>query len=72
MESRLIKSSKFVACFLVALNARKEINVQLKSEVDLYGDIIMAPFMDCRKLVVLMTVAIHEYEVRTDEFLKLD
>lgn len=64
MQSQLIRSSKVVARFFVALNARKEVNVQLKNEADFYGDIIIVPFMDRYELVVLKTVAICEYGVR--------
>eukprot|EP01018_Ginkgo_biloba_P030479 Gb_00492 [translate_table: standard] len=64
MQSGPIRSSKVVARFFVALNARKEVNIQLKKEADFYGDIIIVPFMDRYELVVLKTVAICEYGVR--------
>ncbi|GLJ43943.1 hypothetical protein SUGI_0916000 [Cryptomeria japonica] len=64
MQSKHIRSSNVVARFFVALNARKEVNIQLKKEADFYGDIIIVPFMDNYELVVLKTVAICEYGVR--------
>ncbi|OVA09106.1 Galectin [Macleaya cordata] len=65
MQSKLIKSSDVVARFFVALNGRKEVNVELKKEADFFGDIVIVPFMDSYDLVVLKTVAICEYGVRT-------
>ncbi|GLJ53850.1 hypothetical protein SUGI_1149790 [Cryptomeria japonica] len=64
MQSELIRSSKAVARFFVAVNARKEVNLQLKKEADYYGDMIIVPFMDRYELVVLKTVAICEYGVQ--------
>ncbi|EEF42225.1 transferase, transferring glycosyl groups, putative [Ricinus communis] len=64
MQHKLIRSLKVVARFFVALNGRKEINVELKKEADYFGDIIMVPYMDNYDLVVLKTVAICEYGVR--------
>ncbi|XVE75165.1 hypothetical protein DITRI_Ditri12bG0073600 [Diplodiscus trichospermus] len=65
MQHKLIKSSKVVARFFVALNGRKEVNVELKKEADYFGDIVIVPYMDNYDLVVLKTVAICEYGVRT-------
>ncbi|XVF84828.1 hypothetical protein PTKIN_Ptkin17bG0071100 [Pterospermum kingtungense] len=65
MQHKLIKSSKVVARFFVALNGRKEVNVELKKEADYFGDVILVPYMDNYDLVVLKTVAICEYGVRT-------
>ncbi|XVF44130.1 hypothetical protein PTKIN_Ptkin02bG0096000 [Pterospermum kingtungense] len=65
MQHKLIKSSKVVARFFVALNGRKEVNVELKKEVEYFGDIVIVPYMDNYDLVVLKTVAICEYGVRT-------
>ncbi|OVA13458.1 Galectin [Macleaya cordata] len=64
MQSKLIKSSNVVARFFVALNGRKEVNVELKKEAEFFGDIVIVPFMDSYDLVVLKTVAICEYGVR--------
>lgn len=64
MQSKLVRSSNVVARFFVALNARKEINIQLKKEADFYGDMVIVPFMDNYELVVLKTLAICEYGVR--------
>ncbi|XP_031492418.1 hydroxyproline O-galactosyltransferase GALT5-like [Nymphaea colorata] len=64
MQSKLIKSSRVVARFFVALHGRKEVNVELKKEAEFFGDIIIVPFMDSYDLVVLKTVAICEYGVR--------
>ncbi|XP_071737472.1 hydroxyproline O-galactosyltransferase GALT6-like [Rutidosis leptorrhynchoides] len=61
----LIKSSHAVARFFVALNARKEVNIELKKEADFFGDIVIVPYMDNYDLVVLKTVAICEYGVRS-------
>ncbi|XP_030938624.1 hydroxyproline O-galactosyltransferase GALT6-like [Quercus lobata] len=65
MQHNLIKSSKVVARFFVALHARKEVNVELKKEAEYFGDIVIVPYMDNYDLVVLKTVAICEYGVRT-------
>ncbi|KAI3853426.1 hypothetical protein MKX03_017742 [Papaver bracteatum] len=64
MQSKLIKSANVVARFFVALNGRKEVNVELKKEAEFFGDIVIVPFMDSYDLVVLKTVAICEYGVR--------
>ncbi|PIA40246.1 hypothetical protein AQUCO_02500146v1 [Aquilegia coerulea] len=65
MQSDLIKSGNVVARFFVALNGRKEVNVELKKEAEFFGDIVIVPFMDSYDLVVLKTVSICEYGVRT-------
>ncbi|XP_076947664.1 hydroxyproline O-galactosyltransferase GALT6-like [Bidens hawaiensis] len=65
MQHDLIKSSRVVARFFVALHARKEVNLELKKESDFFGDIVVVPYMDNYDLVVLKTVAICEYGVRT-------
>ncbi|CAA2969183.1 hydroxyproline O-galactosyltransferase GALT6-like [Olea europaea var. sylvestris] len=78
-----IKSMSFVARFFVAMHARKEVNVELMKEADFFGDIVIVPYMDNYDLVVLKTVAICEYGVRTvaakyimkcddDTFVRLD
>ncbi|WOK91808.1 hydroxyproline O-galactosyltransferase GALT6 [Canna indica] len=58
-------SANMVARFFVALHGRKEVNVELKKEADFFGDIVIVPFLDSYDLVVLKTVAICEYGVRT-------
>lgn len=65
MQSKLITSSKVVARFFVALNGRKEVNVELKKEAEFFGDVVIVPFMDSYDLVVLKTVAICDYGVNT-------
>ncbi|GMN45782.1 hypothetical protein TIFTF001_014964 [Ficus carica] len=65
MQHRLIKSSNVVARFFVALNARKEVNAELKKEAEFFGDIVIVPYMDNYDLVVLKTVAICEHGVRS-------
>ncbi|KAL9227399.1 hypothetical protein vseg_003090 [Gypsophila vaccaria] len=65
MQHQLIKSSKVVARFFVALHSRKEVNVELKKEAEYFGDIVVVPYMDNYDLVVVKTVAICEYGVRT-------
>ncbi|KAL4282368.1 hypothetical protein GQ457_03G007420 [Hibiscus cannabinus] len=65
MQHKLIKSSKVVARFFVALHGRKDINVELKKEAEYFGDIVIVPYMDNYDLVVLKTVAICEYGVRS-------
>ncbi|KAJ6375645.1 hypothetical protein OIU77_000593 [Salix suchowensis] len=65
MQHRLIKSSNVVARFFVALHTRKEVNLELKKEAEYFGDIVILPYMDSYDLVVLKTVAICEYGVRT-------
>ncbi|KAK9054496.1 hypothetical protein SSX86_025574 [Deinandra increscens subsp. villosa] len=65
MQHNLVKSSRVVARFFVALHGRKEVNIELKKESDFFGDIVIVPYMDNYDLVVLKTVAICEYGVRT-------
>ncbi|KAK3223148.1 hypothetical protein Dsin_010173 [Dipteronia sinensis] len=65
MQHKLITSSKVVARFFVALHGRKDINLDLKKEAEYFGDIVIVPYMDTYDLVVLKTVAICEYGVRT-------
>ncbi|KAK9001080.1 hypothetical protein V6N11_082872 [Hibiscus sabdariffa] len=65
MQHKLIKSSKVVARFFVALSGRKEVNVELKKEAEYFGDIVIVPYLDNYDLVVLKTVAISEYGIRT-------
>ncbi|XP_016443763.1 hydroxyproline O-galactosyltransferase GALT6 [Nicotiana tabacum] len=65
MQHSSIKSSNIVARFFVAMHGRKEINVELVKEADFFGDIVIVPYMDNYDLVVLKTVAICEYGVRT-------
>ncbi|KAH6797394.1 Galactosyltransferase family protein [Perilla frutescens var. hirtella] len=65
MQHKLIKSSNVVVRFFVALNGRKEVNIELKREAEFFGDIVIVPYMDNYDLVVLKTVAICEYGVRT-------
>ncbi|OIW00638.1 hypothetical protein TanjilG_09119 [Lupinus angustifolius] len=63
MQSTAVKSSDVVARFFVALNPRKEVNVELKKESVYFGDIVILPFMDRYELVVLKTVAICEFGI---------
>ncbi|EOA39841.1 hypothetical protein CARUB_v10008510mg [Capsella rubella] len=65
MQQKLVRSSKVVARFFVALHSRKEVNVDLKKEAEYFGDIVIVPYMDHYDLVVLKTVAICEYGVNT-------
>ncbi|KAG7951677.1 hypothetical protein I3843_12G019700 [Carya illinoinensis] len=65
MQHKLIKSSIVAARFFVALHTRKEVNIELKKEAEFFGDIVIVPYMDNYDLVVLKTVAICEYGVRT-------
>ncbi|XP_010255835.1 PREDICTED: hydroxyproline O-galactosyltransferase GALT6-like [Nelumbo nucifera] len=65
MQSELIKSSNVVARFFVALHGRKKVNAELKKEAEFFGDIVIVPFMDSYDLVVLKTVAICEYGLRS-------
>ncbi|MQL74571.1 hypothetical protein Taro_006934 [Colocasia esculenta] len=59
------KSQNVVVRFFVAMHARKEVNIELKKEAEFFADIVIVPFMDSYDLVVLKTVAICEYGVRT-------
>ncbi|XP_064960433.1 hydroxyproline O-galactosyltransferase GALT6-like [Musa acuminata AAA Group] len=81
--SAVRRSSNVVARFFVALHGRKEVNMELKKEAEFFGDIVIVPFMDNYDLVVLKTIAICEYGVRTvsakyimkcddDTFVRLD
>lgn len=65
MQHSLIKSLKVVARFFVALHRRKEVNAELKKEAEFFGDIVIVPYLDNYDLVVLKTIAICEYGVRT-------
>ncbi|XP_075656813.1 hydroxyproline O-galactosyltransferase GALT5-like [Castanea sativa] len=65
MQHKSIKSSHVVARFFVAMHGRKEVNLELKKESEYFGDIVMVPYMDNYDLVVLKTIAICEYGVRT-------
>ncbi|KAK2636309.1 hypothetical protein Ddye_031101 [Dipteronia dyeriana] len=65
LQHKFITSSKVVARFFVALHGRKDINLDLKKEAEYFGDIVVVPYMDTYDLVVLKTVAICEYGVRT-------
>ncbi|KAI5329932.1 hypothetical protein L3X38_029329 [Prunus dulcis] len=65
MQHSLIQSSKVVARFFVALHAKGEVNIELKKEAEFFGDIVIVPYMDNYDLVVLKTLAICEYGVRT-------
>ncbi|XP_022942277.1 hydroxyproline O-galactosyltransferase GALT4-like [Cucurbita moschata] len=65
MQHRLIRSSLVVARFFVAMHGRKEVNIELKKEAEYFGDIVIVPYMDNYDLVVLKTIAICEYGVRT-------
>ncbi|CAI9092761.1 OLC1v1028088C1 [Oldenlandia corymbosa var. corymbosa] len=65
MQHPSIKSSKYVARFFVAMHRRQEVNVELMKEVDYFRDIIIVPYMDHYDLVVLKTIAICEYGIRT-------
>ncbi|XP_051123215.1 hydroxyproline O-galactosyltransferase GALT6-like [Andrographis paniculata] len=65
MQHKLIKSSNVVARFFVALHARKEVNIEVKKEAEFFEDIVIVPYMDNYDLVVLKTVAIFDYGVRT-------
>ncbi|KAG5378973.1 hypothetical protein IGI04_026815 [Brassica rapa subsp. trilocularis] len=68
MQQKLVRSSKVVARFFVALHARKEVNVDLKKEAEYFGDIVIVPYMDHYDLVVLKTVAICEYGEWPEEY----
>ncbi|KAL1317387.1 hypothetical protein HN51_069467 [Arachis hypogaea] len=65
MQHKLIKSSHVVARFFVALHGRKDTNLDIKKEAEYFGDIIIVPYMDHYDLVVLKTIAICEYGIRT-------
>ncbi|KAF5443245.1 hypothetical protein F2P56_035817 [Juglans regia] len=65
LQHKLIKSSHVVARVFVALHGRKEVNLELKKEAEYFGDIVIVPYMDNYDLVVLKTIAICEYGVRT-------
>ncbi|XP_012091982.1 hydroxyproline O-galactosyltransferase GALT5 isoform X2 [Jatropha curcas] len=61
MQHKLIRTSEVVTRFFVALNGRRETNMELKKEADYFGDIVIVPYMDNYDLVVLKTLAICEY-----------
>ncbi|KAI0527437.1 hypothetical protein KFK09_003038 [Dendrobium nobile] len=63
MES-VRKSPNIVARFFVALHGRKDVNLELKKELEYFGDIVIVPYVDSYDLVVLKTVAICEYGFR--------
>ena len=49
--------------FVIMQHARNEINLQLMTEAEYYGDVVIVPFMDNYDLVVLKTAAICDYAV---------
>ncbi|KAL3655345.1 hypothetical protein CASFOL_001131 [Castilleja foliolosa] len=61
MQHELIRSSRVVARFVVALHRKKEVNVRVKKEAEFFGDIVIVPYLDHYDLVVLKTVAICEF-----------
>ncbi|PIN15231.1 Galactosyltransferase [Handroanthus impetiginosus] len=65
MQHNTVKSADVVTRFFVAMHARKEVNVELMKEAEYFGDIVIVPYMDNYDLVVLKTIAICEYGVRT-------
>ncbi|XP_012847453.1 PREDICTED: probable beta-1,3-galactosyltransferase 19 [Erythranthe guttata] len=65
MQYKTVKSANVVTRFFVAMHARKEVNVELMKESEYFGDIVIVPYMDNYDLVVLKTIAICEYGVRT-------
>ncbi|KAG8366252.1 hypothetical protein BUALT_Bualt17G0057100 [Buddleja alternifolia] len=65
MQYNTVKSANIVTRFFVAMHARKGVNVELMKEAEYFGDIVIVPYMDNYDLVVLKTVAICEYGVRT-------
>eukprot|EP00250_Pteridium_aquilinum_P020560 c24859_g9_i1 orf=477-2558(-) len=64
LQSKLIRNSKVMARFFVALHASLDVDMQLKKEAEFYGDLIIVPFVDRYELLVLKTVAICEYAIR--------
>ncbi|XP_051146070.1 hydroxyproline O-galactosyltransferase GALT6 [Andrographis paniculata] len=65
LQHASVKSRRVVARFFVALHTRKEVNVDLMKEAEYFGDIVIVPYMDNYDLVVLKTIAICDYGVRT-------
>ncbi|XP_019164731.1 PREDICTED: hydroxyproline O-galactosyltransferase GALT5-like [Ipomoea nil] len=65
MQHESIKSLKVVARFFVAMHRKNEVNVELMKEAEFFGDIVIVPYMDNYDLVVLKTVAICKYAIRT-------
>lgn len=65
MQYDLVKSANVVTHFFLAVHGRKEVNVELMKEAEYFGDIVLVPYMDNYDLVVLKTIAICEYGVRT-------
>ncbi|XP_042034794.1 hydroxyproline O-galactosyltransferase GALT6-like [Salvia splendens] len=65
MQHKLIRSSNVVARFFVAMDKKREVNEQVKKEAEFFGDVVIVPYKDTYDLVVLKTVAICEYGVRT-------
>ncbi|KAL6571870.1 Hydroxyproline O-galactosyltransferase galt4 [Orobanche hederae] len=65
MQYKAVQSADIVARFFVAMHARKEVNMELMKEAAYFGDIVIVPYMDNYDLVVLKTIAICEYGVRT-------
>ena len=43
-----------------------QVNVEVRKESDLYGDMVVLPFIDRYDLVVLKTIAICEFGVRAE------
>ncbi|CAA0826636.1 Probable beta-1-3-galactosyltransferase 18 [Striga hermonthica] len=65
MQHELVQSSKVVARFFVALHRKKEVNVEVRKEAEFFGDIVVVPYLDHYDLVVLKTIALCEFGIRT-------
>ncbi|GMH15340.1 hypothetical protein Nepgr_017181 [Nepenthes gracilis] len=65
LQHPLIRSSTVLARFFVALHEREDVNRELKKEAEIFGDIVIVPYLDKYSLVVLKTLAICEYGVMT-------
>ncbi|ERN01218.1 hypothetical protein AMTR_s00002p00239510 [Amborella trichopoda] len=72
MQSRVIRSSRVVARFFVALHGRKEVNIELKKEAEYFGDIIIVPFMDSYDLVVRALSAKYIMKCDDDTFVRVN
>eukprot|EP00897_Mesotaenium_endlicherianum_P001022 jgi/Mesen1/10920/ME000095S10257 len=64
LQYPMVRTGDVIARFFVAMHPSKQVNVEVRKEAELYGDMVILPFIDRYDLVVLKTIAILEYGVR--------
>eukprot|EP00850_Spirogloea_muscicola_P012374 SM000079S22492 [mRNA] locus=s79:532339:536090:+ [translate_table: standard] len=64
MQHPLIRNGDVVARFFLAMHPSKQVNLEVRKESELYGDLVIVPFIDRYDLVVLKTIEICKYGVK--------